>query len=86
MTIILTPETEAKLREQAERDGKDPGQLADLLLQEALEAAARDFEESCAAVAESLAGDPADDMPLEEFRARFEAGRAARRTEREAVA
>lgn len=36
MTITLSPETEAKLRERAERDGQDVNVLADVLLSDAL--------------------------------------------------
>ena len=36
MTIILTPETETRLRERAERDGEDISALADALLADAL--------------------------------------------------
>ena len=39
MTITLTPETEAKLREWAERDGEDINALADALIAAALEGA-----------------------------------------------
>ena len=38
----------------------------------------RDYEESCAAIAEALAGDPADDTTLEEYRARSETEREDR--------
>ena len=79
MTITLSPQTETLLKEQAERLGQDADTLADALLQSVLEETARAFEESCQAVAEALAGDPADDMPFEEYRAQFEAERATRR-------
>ena len=36
MTITLTPETETRLRERAERDGQDANALADTLLADAL--------------------------------------------------
>lgn len=36
MAITLTPETEARLRERAERDGQDADSLADVLLSDAL--------------------------------------------------
>jgi len=37
MTITLTPETEARLREKAEREGQDVDAVADALLTTALE-------------------------------------------------
>ncbi len=58
MTITLAPQTEAKLKEMASREGRDENALADALLTDVLEAVSRDFEESCAAISESLAGDP----------------------------
>lgn len=36
MSITLTPETESRLREQAERIGKDPDSLAEVLIAEGL--------------------------------------------------
>lgn len=85
MTITISPQTEALLKEQAGRMAQDADTLADTLLQSALEEAARDFEESCAAIAEALASDPADDLSLEEYRAQFEAERAARQRKRAAA-
>ena len=43
MTIILSPETKTKLREKAERDGRDINAVANALLAEALEWEARDY-------------------------------------------
>ncbi len=86
MTITLSPQTETLLREQANRAGQDADTFADTLLQDVLAEAARDFEESCAAISEALAGDPADDMPLEQYREQFEAQRAARRNKKPAEA
>ncbi|MBV9848528.1 MAG: hypothetical protein JO250_02455 [Armatimonadetes bacterium] len=77
MTVTISPETESLLREQAGRMGQDADVLADTLPQQALAEAARDFEESCTAIAEALAGDPAHDIPLEQYQARFEAEREA---------
>lgn len=54
MTITLSPQTETLLKEQAEHLGQDADTLADELLQSALEGVARDFEESCAAIAEGF--------------------------------
>ncbi len=36
MSISLTPETESRLREQAERIGKDPDSLAEVLIADGL--------------------------------------------------
>ena len=45
MTITLAPQTEAKLKEMATREGRDENALADALLAEVLEAANRDHSE-----------------------------------------
>ena len=55
MTLTLRPETEARLREQAERLGQDVDSLADALLKDALEEAAREYDETCRAIEEGLA-------------------------------
>lgn len=83
MTITLAPQTEAKLKELATREGRDENALADALLAEVLEEANRDFEEACAAVSESLAGDPKHDASLEEYRAQFDLEREVRQRKRE---
>jgi hypothetical protein len=85
MTITLSPQTEALLKEQAGRLGQDADTLADRLLHGALMEAARDFEESCAAIAEALESDPANDISFEEYQAQFEAEREARRQKRAAA-
>ena len=46
MTITLAPQTEAKLKEMATREGRDENTLADALLAEVLEAANRDHLET----------------------------------------
>jgi len=87
MTITLSPQTETMLKEQAGRLGQDADAYAAALLQDVLEEAARDFEESCAAIAESLADIEAGrTYSLEEVRAQFEAEREERRRRRGAVA
>ncbi len=45
MTITLAPQTEAKLKEMATREGRDENMLAEALLSEVLEAANRDHSE-----------------------------------------
>ena len=80
MTITLSPQTEALLKEQAGRLGEDAGTLADTLLQSALEEAARDFEETGQAIAEGLADVEAGrTVPFEQILAEWEADKAARR-------
>src|ERR1041384_5646801 len=54
MTITLKPETEAKLREKAEREGQDANELADALLAAALEWAAREYQEIVTAIQEGM--------------------------------
>ena len=85
MTITIAPQTEAKLKEMASREGREVNALADDLLAAVVEAADRDFEESCEGIAESLASDPKQDIPFEVYRAQFEAEREARRHTREGV-
>lgn len=82
MTITLAPQTEAKLKEMASREGREVNALADDLLAAVVEAADRDFEEACEAIAGSLAGDPKHDLSFEDYRAQFEAEREARRRKR----
>ncbi len=79
MTITLAPQTEAKLKEIATREGREENALADALLAEVLEAANRDFEESCEAISESLASNPKHDVSLEAYRTQFESEREVRR-------
>ena len=85
MTVTISPRTETLLTEQASRTGQDAGRLADILLQQVLEEATRDFEEACAAIAEALASDPREDISLEQYQAQFEAKRNARPRKQEAA-
>lgn len=66
MTITLRPQTETLLREAADRAGQSADTLADDLLAQVLAEQARDFEESCAAIAEALA-DESGDTAFEEY-------------------
>lgn len=80
MTVTLSSTTEALLQEQAGRFGQDTDTLADALLQQSLEDAARDYEETCQAIAEGFADiDAGRTVPFEEVRAQWEAQKAARR-------
>jgi len=82
MTITISPQTEAMLQEQSGRFGQDTDTLADSLLQQALEDAARDYEETCEAIAEGLADMEAGrTVSFEEVRAQWEAQKAARRSQ-----
>lgn len=85
VTITIAPQTEARLKEMATREGRDENTLADALLAEVLEAANRDFEEACEAIADSLAGDPKHDLSFEDYRAQFDAEREAHRRKGEGV-
>lgn len=68
MTITISPQTEALLKEQAGRLGEDADTLADTLLQSVLEEAARDFEEAVEGIRRGLeAGAAGDEMPFEEY-------------------
>ncbi len=80
MTITISPQTEAMLQEQSGRFGQDRDTLADALLQQALEDAARDYEETCQVIAEGLADmDAGRTIPFEEVRAQWEAEKARRK-------
>ena len=80
MTITLSSTTEALLQEQAGRFGQDRDTLADALLQQALEDAALDYEETCQAIAEGFADiDAGCTVPFEKVRAQWEAQKAGRR-------
>ena len=54
MTITLSEETEARLRERAARDGQDVNVLADALLAAALEWEAQDRAEAIAGIQRGL--------------------------------
>ena len=54
MTIVLTPETEAKLREKARREGADASFVAESLILAALEAEERDFQEAIIGIQRGL--------------------------------
>lgn len=83
VTIIISSQTEVLLREQARRAGQDAHTLADTLLHSALEEAARDFEETCQAIAEGLADVEAGrTVPFEQVLAEWEADKAARRQQK----
>lgn len=66
--ITIEPETEARLREKAQREGQDVDTLANALLAEVLEQKAREFAEEVAAIQEGLdAVREGRERPLEEF-------------------
>ncbi len=81
MTVTLSPRTETLLQEQSGRFGQDTDMLADTLLQQALEDAARDYEETCQAIADGFAQvEAGQTVSFEEVRAQWEAEKAARRS------
>ncbi len=82
MTITLAAQTETKLKVLADREGQDVNALADTLLAASIEAAERDFEESCAAIASSLASDPKLDISFEDYQAGSKRDWEARRLNR----
>ena len=87
MTITISPQTEAMLQEQSGRYGQDKDTLADSLLQQVLEDAARDYEETCQAIAEGFADiDAGRTISFEEALARREAQKVARRSSSRDVA
>jgi predicted transcriptional regulator len=54
MTIMLTPETEAKLREKALREGTDVNAVAEALISSALENEEMDFQEAVIGIQKGL--------------------------------
>lgn len=66
MTITLSGKTQELLEKQAIIMGESADNIADDLLSVALEAKNRDFEESCAAIAETL-DDDSGDISLEDI-------------------
>ena len=87
MTVTIARETESRLREEAERTGQDVDALADALLLEALAQASRDYEETCAAIAEGLADlEAGRTVSFEEARAAWEAQKVVRREKVSAAA
>lgn len=81
MTVTLSSHTGALLQEHSGRFGQDTDALADALLQQALEDAARDYEETCQAIADGLAQvEAGQTVSFEEIRAQWEAEKAARRS------
>jgi hypothetical protein len=74
MTIVLEPETEARLRETAQRGGWDVNALANALLAEALEQKDSEFVETVAALQVGLeAVKEGRERPFEEFLAEHKA-------------
>jgi len=63
MTITLDPDMEAMLRETALREGQEPDAIAKMLL--ALEADAREYRQSVAAIREALESGPG--KPIEQY-------------------
>ena len=81
MTLTLSPQTETLLQRQAGLLGEEPDLLADALLQQALEDAAREYEETCQAIAEGFADiDAGRTVSFDEAWAGREARRAARQS------
>lgn len=87
MSITLTPETEARLRERAERHGQDANALADSLLADALDDDPDDLTDD--EIAKIRAGirrgleavAQGRERPMAEYAAEVEQRRTARKTE-----
>ncbi|MBV9849404.1 MAG: hypothetical protein JO250_06930 [Armatimonadetes bacterium] len=74
MTIMITPETEAWLREKAEREGRDVSAVADAMLRTVLEWEARGREEEIEAIRRGLeAVEAGRTRPFAEFAAEMRA-------------
>ena len=77
MTLTLSAHTETLRQEHSGRLGEKADLLADALLQQALEEAARDYEETCEAIAAGFADvDAGRTVSFEEAWAGREARRA----------
>jgi len=68
MTVVLEPQTEAKLRELASREGQDAQALANAWLAESIARHEKEFEENVKKIQEGLdAIDQGRVRPFEEF-------------------
>ena len=67
MAVTMAPQTEAKLKEMANREGHEANASADDLMATVVKAADRDFEEACEAITASLAGKPKHDIFFENY-------------------
>ncbi len=65
MTITLDQDTESMLREKALREGTEPDAVANMLLADVLEADAREYQQSVAAIREALESGPG--KPIEQY-------------------
>lgn len=67
MTLVIAPETEARLREKARRDGQDVNAVADALLAAALEWDAQERAEAAEGIRRGLEASAAGKVtPLEQ--------------------
>jgi predicted transcriptional regulator len=74
MTITITPEVEARLREKALRDGQDVSIIANTLLAEALAWEAQDYAEAVEGIRRGIeASDAGRVRPFAEFAAEMRA-------------
>ncbi len=68
MSITLAPEIEARLREKAEREGKDVNAVADAIIAATLEWEAREFAETVAGIERGLqAAAEGRERPFEDY-------------------
>lgn len=65
MTITIDPDMEARLREKALRDGREPDVVAKMLLADVLDADAREYKESVAAIRQAL--EAGTGKPIEQY-------------------
>ena len=68
MTVTLTPQTEMRLREKAEREGQDVNAVADAIIAATLEREGREFEETVAGIQRGLqAAAEGRERPFDEY-------------------
>lgn len=68
MTITLSPQTEARLREKATREGRTPDTVADAILGDVLNAEAQEQTEIASAVQRAMtAANTGREKPLEQY-------------------
>lgn len=76
MTLVLGPETEAKLCKYVARHGGDANAMADSLLADAIDYAETEFEETMAGIdAGWRAGEERRERPFREYLENVKAGR-----------
>ncbi len=81
MTIVLNPETEALVREEANRQGREADAVVELLIRDALVRSNHEFEETVAGIERGLRdGEEGRDRMFSEYAAEVRNRRELRET------